>query len=66
MRKNSIACGGSPTVLHPLAEFILRRGGGYDPRLRHMQCNIYYLQNIYDNIDINYKGFSAFVKEKPE
>jgi hypothetical protein len=44
----------------------LRRGGGYDPRLRHMQDAIPYLQNIYEFIDINYKVFLSFVKENQE
>lgn len=44
----------------------LRRGGGYDPRLRHMQVANQYLQNIYELIEINYKVFPLFVKENQE
>jgi hypothetical protein len=42
----------------------LQEGGGYDPRLRHMQFNIDILQNIYKKYYINYKGITGFVKEK--
>jgi hypothetical protein len=57
MRNKSIACGGSTTILLLLAELVSGKGDGYDPRPRHMQDNIQYLQNNYELTDRNYMVF---------
>jgi hypothetical protein len=53
MRKTCNRMRGSPTVLLPLAGLVLRRGGGYDPRLRHMQWYIRYFSIIFITNMIN-------------
>ena len=57
MRNKSIACGGSTTILLLLAELVSGKGDGYDPRPRHMQDAIQYLQNNYELTDRNYMVF---------
>jgi hypothetical protein len=53
---------GSSTVLRLLAKLSFRRGGGYDPRPKHMQWITVIFRNILDNIDKYYTIISCLVK----
>lgn len=65
MHSHSMQAGLQPPLVSSLAVRFSGRGGGYEPRLRHMQLNMLNSScNIYDKTYSNYKFILQSVKRK--